>query len=212
MASTGLQAMGLLLLAIGLLGASVACGMPRWQVKAQLEEDNLSGDDRLVGLWRKCLVSFPNVEHCKMYPSVLELPLMLQASRALVVGSLVLSALALFVGSLGANCASCLTDEVVKAKMAMASGILSILASLLLLVCASWWCYSTQRDFNRPQPGAGSRMELGSCIYLAFAAGGSLLLGGSLLCSSCPPARGHGYSARYRRAGAPAGQEGTKYV
>ncbi|XDV31771.1 hypothetical protein PO909_002730 [Leuciscus waleckii] len=101
----------------------------------------------------------------------------LQAARALTVISILLTVLAVLVSIGGAKCTNCIEDESSKAKVMIFGGVLFIVAGLMQLIPVSWSANSIIRD----------RRELGAALYIGWAASVLLIMGGSLLCCSCPP-------------------------
>ncbi|XP_067881433.1 claudin-4-like [Heterodontus francisci] len=209
MASIGLQILGLALAVIGWLGAIIACALPMWKVSAFIGNNIVVAQIRWEGLWMNCVVQSTGQMQCKIYDSLLALSQDRQASRALMVISVVLGLLGLFLGIAGAKCTSCVSDEAAKAKVAVTSGVTFLLTALLVLVPASWSANTIVRDFYDPLVPQAQKWELGSAIYISFAAAALLALGGSLLCCSCPP-RETGYTAKYSKAPANTGK--SNYV
>ncbi|KAB0406020.1 hypothetical protein E2I00_008712 [Balaenoptera physalus] len=111
----------------------------------------------------------------------------LQATRALMVVSLVLGFLATFVATMGMKCTNCGGDDKVKkARTAMAGGIIFILAGLAALIACSWYGHQIVADFYNPLVPMNVKYEFGPAIFIGWAGSALVLLGGALLSCSCP--------------------------
>ncbi|KAB0394258.1 hypothetical protein E2I00_007172 [Balaenoptera physalus] len=78
-------------------------------------------------------------------------------------------------------------DDTAKAKITIVAGVLFLLAALLTLVPVSWSANTIIRDFYNPLVPDAQKREMGSALYAGWAAAALQLLGGALLCCSCPP-------------------------
>ncbi|XP_030065356.1 claudin-6 [Microcaecilia unicolor] len=199
MASTGLQILGMVLSLIGWLGGIITCALPMWKVTAFIGNNIVVAQIIWEGLWMNCIVQSTGQMQCKVYDSMLALPQDLQAARALTVISVLIAVLALLIGIVGAKCTNCVEEESAKAKISMVSGIVFIIAGILLLIPVCWSAHSIIRDFYNPLVTEAQKRELGASLYIGWAASALLLLGGGLLCCSCPK-KEHNYSARYTAA------------
>ncbi|MBN3272033.1 CLD4 protein, partial [Polyodon spathula] len=146
MASVGIQILGIALAIIGWIGTIIICALPMWKVTAFIGSNIVTSQIIWEGLWMNCVVQSTGQMQCKVYDSMLALPQDLQAARALVVISL----------------------------------LVSLIALLLSIV--------------------GGKREIGASLYIGWGAAGLLILGGGLLCCSCPPRDNQAYSAKYSAA------------
>ncbi|CAL8280601.1 unnamed protein product [Arctogadus glacialis] len=112
-----------------------------------------------------------------------------QAARALSVLSIVAGVVGLLIATVGAKCTNCIVDEGAKARAMVASGATFLLAALAQLVPASWSAHSIVQEFYNPLVPSSQKMEIGAALYLGWAAASLLVIGGSILCASCPPPR-----------------------
>uniref|UniRef100_UPI00398E583C claudin-4-like n=1 Tax=Pristiophorus japonicus TaxID=55135 RepID=UPI00398E583C len=211
MVSVGLQILGMALSVVGWVCAIVSCALPQWGVSSFIGTNILTAQITWEGLWMDCVVQSTGQMVCKIYDSLLALSPDRQAARALMVIAAVLGVLGIIVGTVGAKCTNCMKDEATKAKVAVTSGVTFILAGLLVLIPAAWSANTIIGDFYNPSVTEAQKMELGSAIYIAFAAAGLLLLGGALLCCSCPK-EGSNFSVKYKRPPTGSGKSNTKYV
>ncbi|NXG37975.1 CLD19 protein, partial [Dromaius novaehollandiae] len=111
----------------------------------------------------------------------------IQASRALMVVSLLLGFFGLIVSVVGMKCTKVGEDDpVTKGRVAGAGGILFILSGLCTLAAVSSYAARVTHDFFHPGTPVNARYEFGSALFVGWAAAGLAALGGSLLCCSCP--------------------------
>ncbi|XP_064425026.1 claudin-4-like isoform X2 [Latimeria chalumnae] len=185
--SAGLEILGVALCIIRMLGAILTCGLPMWRVTAFIGNNIVVAQIIWEGLWMNCVVQSTGQMQCKVYDSLLALPQDLQAARALTVISIVLAILAVHISIVGAKCTNCVEDETAKAKIMIVSGVIFILAGLMQLIPISWSANNIIRDFYDPLVHDAQKRELGASIYIGWATSAILLLGGALLCCSCPP-------------------------
>ncbi|XP_023411812.1 claudin-4 [Loxodonta africana] len=200
MASMGLQVMGIALAVLGWLGAIVCCALPMWRVTAFIGSNILTAQTIWEGLWMNCVVQSTGQLQCKVYDSLLALPQDLQAARALIVICIVVAALGVLLSVVGGKCTNCVEDESAKAKTMIVAGVVFLLAGLLVMVPVSWTANNVIRDFYNPLVASSQKREMGAALYIGWAASGLLLLGGGLLCCTCPPRTEKPYSAKYSTA------------
>ncbi|XP_078278790.1 claudin-4-like [Rhinoraja longicauda] len=199
MASMGLQILGIALCVIGWVGAIITCVLPMWRVTAFIGNNIVVAQIIWEGLWMNCIVQSTGQMQCKVYDSLLALSQDLQASRALTVIAIVVGILGLFISIVGGKCTNCIENEVTKAKVTIIAGILFILAGLLTLIPVSWSANTIIKDFYNPLVTDAQRRELGASLYIGWGTSGLMLLGGALLCCSCPP-KDDNYTAKYSAA------------
>lgn len=199
--SMGLEITGTSLAVLGWLCTIVCCALPMWRVSAFIGSSIITAQITWEGLWMNCVVQSTGQMQCKMYDSMLALPQDLQAARALMVISIIVGALGMLLSVVGGKCTNCMEDETVKAKIMITAGAVFIVASMLIMVPVSWTAHNVIRDFYNPLVASGQKREMGSSLYIGWAASGLLLLGGGLLCCNCPPRRNEKpYSAKYSAA------------
>ncbi|XP_006033848.1 claudin-4 [Alligator sinensis] len=197
MASMGLQVLGIALSVIGWLGTILCCGLPMWRVTAFIGNNIVVAQIIWEGLWMDCVVQSTGQMQCKVYDSMLALPQDLQAARALVVIAIVLAVLGILLAIAGGKCTNCVEDESSKAKIMIVSGIIFIIAGLMILIPVSWSANNIIRDFYNPLVTEAQKRELGASLYIGWAASALLFIGGGLLCCNCPPKNEKPYSAMY---------------
>ncbi|XP_069838518.1 claudin-4-like [Dendropsophus ebraccatus] len=200
MASTGLQILGMALALVGWVGAIIVCALPMWKVTAFIGNNIVTAQTIWEGLWMNCIVQSTGQMQCKVYDSMLALPQDLQAARALTVICILVAVLAILIGIVGAKCTNCVEDENTKARVSLVAGVVFLVAGLLMLIPVCWSANSIIRDFYNPLVVEAQKRELGASLYIGWAASALMLLGGALLCCSCPKKTEVPYTARYTAA------------
>ncbi|XP_062242083.1 claudin-3-like [Platichthys flesus] len=212
----GLELIGISLGILGWIIAIAACALPMWRVTAFIGSNIVTAQIIWEGLWMTCVVQSTGQMQCKVYDSMLALSQDLQAARALTIISILLAILAVLIAIAGAKCTNCIEDEASKAKVMIISGVFFIVSGVMQLIPVSWSANTIIRDFYNPLLTDAQRRELGAALYIGWAAAALMILGGSLLCCSCPPRETRynpsrmAYSAQ-RSAGGP-GLERKDYV
>lgn len=181
------QMLGLSLGIIGFLGAIVICALPMWKVTAFIGANIVTAQTIWEGLWMNCVIQSTGQMQCKIYDSLLALPQDLQAARALVIVAIIICLFGIILGIAGGKSTNFVEREDTKAKVAIASGVIFIVAGVLVLVPVCWSANTIVRDFYNPLLTDAQRRELGASLYIGWGAAALLILGGGILCSSCPP-------------------------
>ncbi|KAM4620616.1 claudin-4-like [Polymixia lowei] len=200
MVAGGRQLLGLALAIIGFLGSIIICALPTWKVTAFIGANIVTSQVIWEGLWMNCVTQSTGQMQCKVYDSLLALPRDLQAARALTIIAVIAGVFAILLGIAGGKCTNFVEDVQAKCKVAIASGIVFIIAGLLVLVPVCWTANTIIRDFYNPVLTNSQRRELGAALYIGWGSAGLLFLGGGLLCSSCPPRDENDYDVKYAKA------------
>ncbi|KAJ3590989.1 hypothetical protein NHX12_008937 [Muraenolepis orangiensis] len=196
----GRQMLGFALAIIGVLGTIIVCALPMWKVTAFIGANIVTAQTIWEGLWMTCVVQSTGQMQCKIYDSLLQLNQDLQASRALVVISIIAGIFGVVVGIAGGKCTNFVEKERAKAKVAIAAGVIFIIAGVLVLIPVSWSANTIIQNFYNPLIINSQRREMGAALYIGWGAAGLLILGGALLCSSCPPKEENDYPVKYSQA------------
>ncbi|XP_056141077.1 claudin-3-like isoform X1 [Lampris incognitus] len=216
--SMGMEIVGIALGFIGFVIAIVVCALPMWKVSAFIGPNIITAQVIWEGLWMNCVTQSTGQMQCKVYDSLLALPQELQASRAMTIISIILGVLGVMISIVGAKCTNCIEDEASKAKVMIIAGIFFLLAGLLVLIPVSWTASIIIRDFYNPILNSSQRRELGASLYIGWGAAALLLIGGAMLCSSCPPKEKRykpprmAYSAPRSTSGGTGGYDRKDYV
>uniref|UniRef100_A0A3B4GPR5 Claudin n=1 Tax=Pundamilia nyererei TaxID=303518 RepID=A0A3B4GPR5_9CICH len=172
---------------IGFLIAILSCALPMWRVTAFIGANIVTAQIIQEGLWMSCVVQSTGQMQCKVYDSLLALSQELQASRAMMVVAIILGVLGVMISIVGAKCTNCIEEEGSKAKVMIIAGVFFILSGLLVLIPVSWTANVIIMNFYNPILLTSQKMELGASLYIGWAAAGLFLIGGAMLCTSCPP-------------------------
>ncbi|XP_026197647.1 claudin-3-like [Anabas testudineus] len=187
MSSLGLEILGVTLAILGWISAIVSCALPMWRVSAFIGVNIVTAQVTWEGIWMNCVVQSTGQMQCKIHDSMLALSADLQAARALTIISIVVGVLGVLVAIMGAKCTNCVDEEVAKARVMIVAGGSFILASLTQLIPVSWCAHTIIMEFYNPVIPEAQKREIGAALYLGWAAAAFLLIGGCILCSSCPP-------------------------
>lgn len=198
MASTGLQILGCTLVLIGYIGLIIVCGLPMWRVTAFIGNNIVTSQIFWEGIWMSCVVQSTGQMQCKVYDSMLALTSDLQAARALVVVALVVGIVGILMAFATGKCTNFIPEGNGKRKAGVAAGAVLIIAGVLALIPVSWTASNVIRDFYNPLLVDAQKRELGASLYIGWGAGFLLVLGGGLLCSSCPPRDDRAPSMKYQ--------------
>nr|XP_020478365.1 claudin-1 [Monopterus albus] len=180
----GLQVVGLVLGIVSWCLQSSCTSSHVWKTRSQIESV-ITSQKLFEGLWMSCAATSTGSVQCSRFKTVLGLPAHLQACRALMILSLLVGLASIVVSVLGLKCTKISrTLEKVKDQIALSGGLLFILSGVFSLTAVSWYAARVIHDFYDPLY-ASVRFELGTGLYLGWAASSLAILGGSLLCCSC---------------------------
>ncbi|KAG8448060.1 hypothetical protein GDO86_015236 [Hymenochirus boettgeri] len=187
MVSVGLQMVGYFLGILGLIGTIVSTLLPNWKVNSYVGASIVTAVGFSKGLWMECASYSTGITQCDIYNSMLGLPSDTQAAQALMITSCVLSALASLFSIFGMRCTIFNQGSPGKDKLAIVGGVLYILGGILCLVPICWNLHSILRDFYSALIPDSMRYEIGPALYLGILSSIVSVLGGAILCASCPP-------------------------
>lgn len=204
MPSAALELMGFFLGLLGMLGTMVATVLPYWRISAHIGSNIVTAVASMRGLWMECVHQSTGAFQCETYNSMLALSSDLQASRALMVISLVLSIFGIATAVLGMQCTVCMEGAgAAKSRVAGAGGGLFLSAGLLALIPVAWTTHEVVQTFYRPNIPNSMKSELGECLYIGLASALISMLGGGVLCVSCCEEQGGGRGMRRHGGGYP---------
>ncbi|KAE8604636.1 hypothetical protein XENTR_v10014768 [Xenopus tropicalis] len=183
MARTSLQVCALLLAISGMTCILVSTVSTRWRVSSTAGTI-ITATSIFEGLWMNCIATSSGSVQCKRFSSMFSLAIHIQVCRALMIISLVLGLMSCIVSIFGLKCTKFGTsNEQTKGKIALSGGLIFILAGLLTLTAVSWYAAMITAQFFDPLY-LGTKYELGSALYIGWAASLLSILGGSFLCCS----------------------------
>ncbi|KAM8745659.1 claudin-19 [Acanthopagrus schlegelii] len=178
MASSGLQLFGFLLALVG-LGATVAATfMVEWKKQTQGNTYHI-----YEGLWETCSSNDKTI--CESYDSLLKLATEVQATRAVLIISNLLSIMAVLVSTIGMKCTHFMDSKPgSKATAAMIGGIMFMIAGLLTTIITSWYVTMIVENFHASHHLQSS--EFGKAVFVSWAGGVLSMAGGAFLtCRRC---------------------------
>uniref|UniRef100_A0A3Q2FBZ3 Uncharacterized protein n=1 Tax=Cyprinodon variegatus TaxID=28743 RepID=A0A3Q2FBZ3_CYPVA len=187
MASMGMQMTGCSLALFGWIGVLIVCATPTWRVTAFIGNNIVTSQTMWEGIWMSCVVQSTGQMQCKVYDSMLALSNDLQGARALVVVSIIVGVVGLLIAFVGGKCTNFIPEERVKAKAMVAAGAILIISGVLCLIPVSWTASIIIQDFYNPLLVDAQKREIGASLYIGWGAAVLLILGGGMLCASCPP-------------------------
>ncbi|XP_072308803.1 claudin-4-like isoform X2 [Eucyclogobius newberryi] len=199
----GTQELGISVSMAGVAGVILICALPMWKVTAFIGTHLVVMQVFWEGLWMTCVSEYTGQMQCKLYDAILDLSPDLQAARGLICISIFLGCLGFLIFILGARCTNCLSHPRAKQRVVISSGLIFCLSSLTTIVAVAWTANSIINDFYNPRVPEVLKKELGAAIYCGFVTSGLLLIGGLLLCITCPTQRAKFPSTRYTLAKAP---------
>ncbi|XP_036451259.1 claudin-7-B [Colossoma macropomum] len=186
MANKGLQLLGYVLALVGLIGLLAGTIMPQWKMSAYVGDNIITAVAIYQGLWMSCAFQSTGQMQCKIYDSMLQLDSALQATRALMVVSIILTVMGLGVASMGMKCTNCGGDDKVKrSRIAMTGGIILLVGALCAMVACGWFSSQIIQDFYNPFTPVNTKYEFGSAIFIAWAGTFLVVMGGAMLAASC---------------------------
>lgn len=152
-------------------------------------------------LWMSCATDSTGVHNCREFPSLLALNGYIQASRALMIISIVLGTFGLVAALIGVQCSKAGGENyVLKGRIAGTAGVLFILQGVCTMVSVSWYAFNITQDFFDPfYPGI--RYEIGEGLYIGWCSAILAIAGGSCLTCSCKMATQEKYPLPYQSRG-----------
>ncbi|XP_008330760.1 claudin-4-like [Cynoglossus semilaevis] len=179
------QLVAVCLAVVGFCGTILICALPMWKVTAFVGANIVTSQVFWEGIWMNCVIQSTGHLQCKAYDSLLALPQELQASRALICVSIAVSVVAMGLTVVGARCTNFFhEDSLTKTNIGVSGGVVFIVAGLLCLIPVSWSAHSIITGFYNPLATNERRGELGASIYVGWASGALLVIGGGILCGT----------------------------
>ncbi|XP_046893192.1 claudin-18-like [Hypomesus transpacificus] len=202
MAVTLCQVMGFVLSVLGLAGIVASTGMDQWGTE-DLFDNPVTAIYSYAGLWRSCVRQSSGFTECRPYFTILGLPALLQAVRALMIVGIVLGAIGCFIAIFALKCLKMGSmDDNLKATMTLTSGIMFVLAGVCGIAGVSAFAnlvvtsfnFTTYNDgglgggFGGGLLGGGSltpRYTFGPALFVGWIGGAVLFVGGVMMCVAC---------------------------
>ncbi|XP_004419390.1 PREDICTED: claudin-18 isoform X2 [Ceratotherium simum simum] len=196
MAVTACQGLGFMVSLIGIAGIIAATCMDQWSTQ-DLYNNPVTAVFNYQGLWRSCVRESSGFTECRGYFTLLGLPAMLQAVRALMVVGIVLGAIGLLVSIFALKCIRIGSmGDSAKANMTLTSGIMFIISGICAIAGVSVFANMLVTNFwmstANMYTGMGgmvqtvqTRYTFGSALFVGWVAGGLTLIGGVMMCIAC---------------------------
>ncbi|XP_072851952.2 claudin-18 isoform X1 [Pogona vitticeps] len=220
MSTTMCQAMGFFVSSLGFAGCIVATAMDAWSTQ-DLYDNPVTAVFQYQGLWRSCVSQSSGLTECRPYFTILGLPAMFQAVRALMIVGIVLGAFGLLVAIISLKCLRMGNmEDSAKGKMTLTAGIMCIVGGLCAICGVSVFANMLVTNFWMSTAGMyqqgmmqtlTTRYTFGAALFVGWVAGGLALVGGIMLCIACRglvPEETHYKAVSYKSAGY---RSGTAY-
>ncbi|XP_023043628.1 claudin-18 isoform X2 [Piliocolobus tephrosceles] len=196
MSVTVCQGLGFVVSLIGIAGIIAATCMDQWSTQ-DLYNNPVTAVFNYQGLWRSCVRDSSGFTECRGYFTLLGLPAMLQAVRALMIIGIVLGAIGLLVSIFALKCIRIGSmEDSAKANMTLTSGIMFIVSGLCAIAGVSVFANMLVTNFwmstaNMYSGVSGvvqtiqTRYTFGAALFVGWVAGGLTLVGGVMMCIAC---------------------------
>ncbi|NXP44503.1 CLD18 protein, partial [Heliornis fulica] len=192
MSTTICQVMGFIVSSLGVAGCIVATAMDMWSTQ-DLYDNPVTAVFQYQGLWRSCVRQSSGFTECRPYFTILGLPAMFQAVRALMIVGIVLGILGLLVCIFALKCIRIGSmEDSAKANMTLTSGIMFIVAGLCAITGVSVFAnmlvtnfWMSTANMYQGMQNVQNRYTFGSALFVGWVAGGLALVGGIMMCLAC---------------------------
>ncbi|KAK5893465.1 hypothetical protein CgunFtcFv8_006336 [Champsocephalus gunnari] len=152
-------------------------------------------------LWMSCASDSTGVHNCREFPSLLALNGYIQASRALMITSIVCGTFGLLLALIGVQCSKAGGENyVLKGRLAGTAGVLFIFQGLCTLIAVSWYAFNITQEFFNPLH-AGTKYEIGEGLYMGWCSAVLAIAGGACLTCSCQMGTEEKYRLPYQAKG-----------
>ncbi|XP_033821582.1 claudin-18-like [Periophthalmus magnuspinnatus] len=203
MAATLCQVLGFVLSLLGVALVVAATAMDQWATE-DLFDSVVTAVYSYSGLWRSCVRQSSGLSECRPYFTILGLPALLQAVRALMIVGMILGAIGSLVAIFALKCLKMGNMENnIKATMTLTAGIMDILAGVCAIAGVSAFAnlivqsfrFTTFTDGTSGIIGGANvggitgaltpRYTFGPALFVGWIGGAILLIGGVMMCMAC---------------------------
>ncbi|GAA6217737.1 claudin-18 [Lates calcarifer] len=203
MAATLCQVMGFLLSLLGVAGIIAATGMDQWATE-DLFDNPVTAVYSYSGLWRSCVRQSSGFTECRPYFTILGLPALLQAVRALMIVGIVLGAIGCLIAIFALKCLKMGNmEDNLKATMTLTAGIMFLLAGVCGIAGVSAFAnlivqsfrFTTYADGGFSMFGGANiggltgaltpRYTFGPALFVGWIGAAILVIGGIMMCLAC---------------------------
>ncbi|KAL6098860.1 cldn15 [Pungitius sinensis] len=132
-----------------------------------------------------CASDSTGIYNCRDFPSLFALPGYIQASRALMIASIVFGMFGLVATLVGMKCSKIGGENyVLKGRIAAIGGGFFLLQGICTMIAVSWYAANiTQQFFDQFYPG--TKYEIGEGLYIGWSSAILAICGGACLMCAC---------------------------
>nr|XP_040038679.1 claudin-15-like isoform X2 [Gasterosteus aculeatus aculeatus] len=136
-------------------------------------------------LWMSCASDSTGIYNCRDFPSLFALPGYIQASRALMIASIVFGTFGLVATLVGMKCSKIGGENYfLKGRIAAIGGVFFLLQGISTMIAISWYAANiTQQFFDQFYPG--TKYEIGEGLYIGWSSAILAICGGACLICAC---------------------------
>ncbi|XP_053187888.1 claudin-15-like [Scomber japonicus] len=210
---------------LGWLMVGVALPNRYWRVST-VDGNVITTSTIYENLWMSCATDSTGVHNCRDFPSLLALNGYIQASRALMIASIVFGTFGLVATLAGMQCSKIGGENyVLKGRIAAIGGVFFLLQGICTMIAVSWYAANiTQEFFDQFYPG--TKYEIGEGLYIGWSSATLAICSGSCLLCACrintpndkipypyqPSSRGHVLSTVAMSQSVPSNYDRNAYV
>ncbi|XP_041926059.1 claudin-15a [Alosa pseudoharengus] len=174
-------------LILGFLGwVMVGVALPnRYWKTSTIDGTVITTSTLYENLWMSCATDSTGVHNCREFPSLLALSGYIQASRALMIGSVVMGTFGLVCTLVGMQCSKAGGDNLIlKGRIAGIGGVFFLLQGICTMISVSWYAFNITQEFFNPIY-LGTKFEIGEGLYIGWCSAILAICGGSVLLCAC---------------------------
>ncbi|XP_029375538.1 claudin-15-like [Echeneis naucrates] len=169
---------------LGWLMVGVALPNRYWRVST-VDGNVITTSTIYENLWMSCATDSTGVHNCRDFPSLLALNGYIQASRALMIASIVFGTFGLVATLAGMKCSKVGGENyVLKGRIAAIGGVFFLLQGICTMIAISWYAANITQEFF-DQFYAGTKYEIGEGLYIGWSSAILAICGGSCLLFAC---------------------------
>ncbi|TNN39679.1 Claudin-18 [Liparis tanakae] len=207
MAASLIQLAGFMLCALGQFLISAATAMDMWRLQDR-SFTIVTNVYTYSGLWNSCVGTAYGTSQCRPYFTIMGLPALLQAVRALMIVGIILGAIGCLIAIFAMKCLKMGNmDDNIKATMTLTAGIMNVLAGICAIAGVSAFANLVVQSFRftsyassglsgggMGMSGGGigglsgsltPRYTFGPALFVGWIGGAILFIGGIMMCLAC---------------------------
>ncbi|XP_034091602.1 claudin-18-like [Gymnodraco acuticeps] len=203
MAVSMIQLIGFMLSGLGQFLISAATAMDMWSLQDR-SFTVVTNIYTYSGLWNVCVGTSYGTTQCRPYFTILGLPALLQAVRALMIVGIILGAIGVVIAIFALKCLKIGNmEDSIKATMTLTAGVMIILAGVCGIAGVSAFAnlivqsfrFTTYSDGGYGGGGGGGlgglsgnltpRYTFGPALFVGWIGAAVLFIGGIMLCLAC---------------------------